>query len=212
MSDQPDDKKPEGTEQATATAAEGKAPEQQQEKLYTSAQMEHAIRERLERDRKSRSKPEAPTAQKKEPQPTPSNEELAAVVADLKAKHEVNEAIVELDWKPSKDDAETLREAFKSGGRPLFDKLAARLKPAAPAAATKEAATAAVPNAAAYKSPGAPSGAPPEVLEQDATKWSADYVQRLKSDGTLLTKLEEYRNSMPGGGGGLFRKRIPKVS
>jgi hypothetical protein len=208
VSDEPETK-PEGDEQATATAAEGKAPEQQ-EKLYTSAQMEHAIRERLERDRKSRTKPEAttPNAQKKEPQPTPGNDDVLAKVAALEAKAALAEAISELDWKPAKEDAETLRDAYKAGGPELFAKLAGRLKPASPVTGAKSA----EPANGSYKSPGAPQGAPPETLHQDATKWSADYVARLRADGTFLQELEKYRASMPGGGGGLFRKRIPKVS
>lgn len=206
MSDEPENK-PDGDEQATATAAEGASPEKPA-KVYTGPEVEAIVRDRLDRQKKALSKPEAQPAHKKEPQPTPgSADELVVRLAAMEAKAEVSEAIAELDWKPAKDDADMLRDAFKTGGRALFDKIAERIKPTA----TTEAKPVSDP-ANKYKSPGAPSGAPPEVLEGDATKWSKDYIDRLRSEGKLLSEVEKWRSSLPGGGGGLFRKRIPKVS
>ena len=125
----------------------------------------------------------------------------------MELRVQMADALAELDWKPTKDDAEILRESFKSGGQAAFDRLASRLKPA-PAAAEKS--PEAKPSGT-YASPGAPSGAPADVLERDASKWSRDHVERLKADGTFLQELEKYRASLPGGGGGVFRKRIPQA-
>lgn len=68
----------------------------------------------------------------------------------------------------------------------------------------------AVPNdESKYQSPGGVNS-PAEVNIADATQWSGEYVARLRADGTFREELEKYRNSLPGGSNGLFRKRPPK--
>lgn len=190
--------------QATGTAPAATPPEPQV-KTFTSEQVEDIVRSRLDRDRKNRQKSETPAAPKEEAKPATGD------VAELRAKLEFSEALDDLDWKPSKDDREHLRKMFLALGRDEMAKLADRIKPLASAPAAQTAPeTPANGNGAPYKSPGAPAGAPPEVLENDATKWSADHIRRLQADGNLLKELEKYRNSLPGGGNGIFRKRIPK--
>lgn len=61
-----------------------------------------------------------------------------------------------------------------------------------------------------FRSPGAPSGPPSGVIENDPTKWTKDYIQRLRADGTFLKEIEKWAETLPGGGNGVFRKRIPK--
>jgi hypothetical protein len=69
-----------------------------------------------------------------------------------------------------------------------------------------------VPNGKQYQSPGAPAGArTDEVFESDATKWSKDYIDRLREQGTFLEEVEKYKRSLPGGSNSLFRRRIPQV-
>ncbi len=62
-----------------------------------------------------------------------------------------------------------------------------------------------------YQSPGGVSAPPVELTERDATRWTRDHIDRMKENGTFLSRLEQYRDSLPGGGNGVFRRRIPKV-
>lgn len=177
-----------------------------QEESIPKSKVEAIVRDRLERDRKSRAKQEpAAPAPKEDPKPTDPG------YAELKAKLDFAESMDDLDWKPSKDDRETLRDMFLAKGAEGMKKLADRLKPAASPSAPAAAAPTEppAPTGPGYKSPGAPAGAPPEVLDRDATKWSPDYIQRLRENGTFLQELEKYRGSLPGGDNGIFRKRIP---
>lgn len=204
-----DDEKPENADDATATAAAGESQEKQ-ERTFTQAELDAIVAKRVAKaekatERRLTREPDPTTTQKKEPPPAPDSD-LASEVAALKAKAAMAEAMAELEWKPSKEDAELLRDAFKSGGEAAMQKLAGRLKP------NQETKPVDDPAAKKYRDPGAPSGAPPETLHNDAVKWSSDYVQRLVSEGSLTAELEKYRGGLPGGGGGLFRKRIPKVS
>lgn len=206
-----DENKGDAPDDATATAATGESQESR-ERTFSQADVDAIVAKRVAKaekaaERRVRGELESQTTQKKEPPPAPGSDDLAAKFAAMEAKVALTEAIAELDWKPSKDDAELLRDAFKSGGQAALDKLAGRLKPQT-AAETKPMDE----PGPRYKSPGAPSGAPPEVLDRDATKWSADYIARMREDGTFFAELEKFRASLPGGGGGLFRKRIPKVS
>jgi len=63
-----------------------------------------------------------------------------------------------------------------------------------------------------YKSPGAVASAP-SFDESDPGSLrhaTREDVERLRRDGQFLTKLEGYRNSLPGGAGTLFKNRLPK--
>jgi hypothetical protein len=209
MADETD--KPEGAadgaQAGTSTASESS---EAKERTFTQAELNAIVareKAKAERAAEKRVRQDPEGTPKKETPPAPGSEDLAAKLAALEAKAALAEAMTELDWKPSKDDAELLREAFKNGGEAAMQKLAARLKPQAPAETgrpvddpTKK-----------YRDPGAPSGAPPEVLDRDATKWSGTYVEQLRSEGKLLAEVEKFRGSLPGGGGGLFRKRIPEA-
>ncbi len=62
-----------------------------------------------------------------------------------------------------------------------------------------------------YRDPGGAAGPPDGELENDATRWDRDQIARWQADGTFKDRLEKFRNSLPGGGAGLFRKKIPKV-
>lgn len=176
-----------------------------QEEMVPKARVEEIVRDRLARDRQARAKEQPATTAKKE-EPPPSGD-------DTRSRLEFMEALDELDWKPTRDDKELLRATMVSQGREAMDKLASRLKAAAPSTSPAPAPGTPPPaEGPTYRSPGAPSGATQDVFERDATKWDSNTIARLKSDGTFLSKLEEYRQSLPGGSNGLFRKRIPKVS
>jgi hypothetical protein len=201
-----DDDKTETAEDATATAAAGESQESR-ERTFTQAELDAIVAKRVAKAEKAAERrlrePETKPAQSKEPPSAPSSDDLVSEVAALKSRLALTEAMDDLDWKPSKEDAELLRDAFKSGGAAAMHKLAGRLKPQQETKPVDD-------PTGKYKSPGAPSGAPPEVLDRDATKWSRDYVERLRQEpGAFKRELEAFRNSLPGGGGGLFRKRIP---
>lgn len=187
-------------DQPTATPAPAEEP---QEELIPKSKVEAIVRDRLDRDRKSRAKQE-PAAQAPKEEPKPSTD------ADLKARLDFAEMLSDMDWKPSKEDREHLRDAFVSKGAEAMHRLAGRLKPPESAPAPAAPVVAEPAKEPSYKSPGAPAGAPAEVLNNDATKWSSDYVARQREQGTFLQELEKYRSSLPGGTGGLFRKRLPK--
>jgi len=205
-----DDDTQETQDTQTGTSPAGESSESK-ERTFSQAELDAIVAKRVAKAEKSaekrvRQEIEGQPAQKKDPQPASGSEDLAAKLAALEAKAAWHEAVAELDWKPTKDDAELLRDAFKSGGADAMQKLANRLKPQD---AAKEETK--VDDSAKYKSPGAPSGAPSDVLERDATKWSRDHIERLRSEGSFLKELEKYRGSLPGGGGGVFRKRIPQA-
>lgn len=61
-----------------------------------------------------------------------------------------------------------------------------------------------------YRSPGAPRSSD-DFRERDLTKWTKDMVDRMRADGTLMGRILEYRDSLPGGSGTLFRRKVPKV-
>jgi hypothetical protein len=203
-----DEEKPEGAENASATAAAGENQESR-ERMFSQAELDAIVAKRVAKAEKSVERrfqnSEPQTTQKKEPPPASGSEEFASKVAALEARAAFGDAMSDLDWKPSKDDAELLRNAFTNGGDAAMQKLAGRLKP------QQQEAKAVDDTSPKYKSPGAPSGAPAEVLAGDALTWSADYVKRLQSEGGLLKEVEKWVADLPGGGGGLFRKQIPKV-
>jgi hypothetical protein len=65
------------------------------------------------------------------------------------------------------------------------------------------------PGAPTYRSPDGASGPPAEAYETDARKWNADSITRMIEDGLFIQRLNRYRNSLPGGSDGIFRKKIP---
>ncbi len=206
MSDDPNNK-PDSEGDATATSAAGESQEQK-ERTFTQAELNAIVAKEKAKEARAtekRLRQESDAAQKKEPSPAPGSEELLAKVAALEAKTMLAEAFEELDWKPSKEQSDILRDVFKTGGADVMKRVAATMRPAQQA--TTEAK---VDDAGRYKSPGAPSGAPREVLEGDATKWSRDYVEQLRSQGKLLSEIGRWRTTLPGGGDGLFRKRAAK--
>ena len=62
------------------------------------------------------------------------------------------------------------------------------------------------PSGPGFKSPGAPAPTPEIDRALDPRSWTKDDISRMRSDGSFKANLEKYRNSLPGGGGGLFRK------
>ena len=193
-----------------------------QEEMISKARVEEIVRERLARDRQVRAKPEPTAAQPKKDDQKPAPEQ-----DDTRSMLEFLLALGELEWMPSKEDKELLKGVMLAQGREAMDRFAARLKPpaaaapivpaagAAPAAGTPPAPAPGQPN---YRSPGAPAGAPADTYERDATKWSKDRIVQLQSEvGTsgksrFREELDRYRDSLPGGGNGLFWRHIPKVS
>lgn len=205
-----DEERPGNADDASATAAAGESQESR-ERTFSQAEVDAIVARRVSKAEKAAEKrvrgelDTQPQAQKKETPPAPGSEDHASKLAALEARLALADAMAELDWKPSKEDSELLRDAFKSGGSEAMQKLAGRLKPQS----TSEAKPVDDP-AGTYKSPGAPSGAPRETLERDATRWTRDAIDRMRADGTFKAELEKFRASLPGGGGGLFRKRMPK--
>lgn len=127
------------------------------------------------------------------------SEDLGAQLERVEARVAASEAVQQLDWQPSREDATYLRNAYASGGEAAMNRLSDRLKQD---------------HVQRYRSPGgataSATASAPTVDTRDATKWSADYVARLRDEGKLLSEVEKFRGTLPGGTGGLFRKRAQR--
>lgn len=201
--DNPDDKAESPPPDAAATAAEN-----QPDRKFSQDDVDKIVTKRLAADRRARAKEqEAKASSPTKEDDRPTGQTADPGIAELKAKLEFREALDDLEWKPSKEDRDTLADMFSAKGLDAMTKLATRLKPAPAETSKSEPPT----GGGTYRSPGAPSGAPPEVLDRDATRWSKDYIDQQRAAGTFLSELEKYRGSLPGGSNGLFRKRIPKA-
>ncbi len=212
MSDEankPDEAQPTGTDPAPEKAeSQVEAPT---EKLLSQSQVDEIVkREKAKTERRVRKElEEAGTASKK---PESKPEAKSDPVAELMAKVAFSEALEDLDWKPSKEDRETLRDMFLAKGADAMERLANRLKPApvVQAAPVVKKETAEAPAAApksAVVTPGAPAAVPVNPADIHPTQLTSGDIERMRQDGTFLSYLN--RN---GGGGGLspFSKRMPK--
>jgi hypothetical protein len=204
----------EGTGAApTQAQAAAPAPQAQAARVFSQEEVDAIVEARLAKQRarltKAKPEPEAPQgeASKGDDPTTGKFQELTEQVAGLAAQLKRSEAdrtfaekvqgfqlsseqrqVLRAMWNP--DAPDTVDAAIKAFG-------VGQPRPA---------------DAPRYRDPGAPSGAPEAAMEVDATKWSADYIAQLRSSGKFLEELEKFRSRMPGGGAGLFRKRIPKAS
>jgi hypothetical protein len=194
--------------------------------MIPKSKVEEMIRDRLERDRRSRQKvePKAPPPKKDEPK-TDKVDDISELRADLEFRSQLEDLTDDMEWKPSRSDRDLLRSMFRAGGAEQMAQLAERLKgaggtksggtpPAAPAAVTPDAPAApppspptVTPGGSQYKPPPGAPNAPTDIVEQNPAKWSPDYIDRLKQDGTFRQEVEKFYQT---GEGGLFRRRIPK--
>ncbi len=204
---------PEATGTPPTASAPAPAPQVSpaaQERIFTQTELNHIVGREVakERERLARRAPEPEAKQGEAPKgedPKPDelgrlNEQLntlaarleesefAAKVAGLAITAEQRDVLRKL-WNPAAPEA--MDAAIKAFG----------------VGAPKPAAIAPAP----VYSPGPAHGAPEGSMERDATKWSKDYIDQLRASGEFKAKLEEYRNSLPGGGADLFRRRIPKA-
>jgi hypothetical protein len=210
-----------------ATPSEGSDPpstDPPKEDMIPKSKVEEMIRDRLERDRRSRQKaePKAPPPKKDEPRSEKVDD------SDIRERVEFRDALDdmtdEMDWKPSREDRGLLRDMYRIGGTERMAALAERLQAQStaskgddkpPAAAPAAAAPAApppspptvTPGGSQYKPPPGAPNAPTDIVEQNPAKWSPDYIDRLKQDGTFRQEVEKFYQT---GEGGLFRRRIPK--
>lgn len=194
--------------------AQDKTEERQGAKLFTQSEIDEIVKKekaKAERatERRLRQEQKAEPQDKKEAKSEAKAEksdddDLRSEMTKLKTDLQFERAVKKLAFIPNEDQEELLRSMFESGGADKMNKLAAQLKPADKSESQQEEKV-----APSYKSPGAPSGAPAEVLENDATKWSKDYVARLKRDGSLFKELEKFGANM-GGENGIFQKRMPR--
>ena len=61
-----------------------------------------------------------------------------------------------------------------------------------------------------YSSPGAPSKSADTMRGLDPMQWSKDDIEVLKREGRFLESLEQWRESLPGGGNGLMATKLRK--
>lgn len=98
------------------------------------------------------------------------------------------------------DEKALLRLSFESD-RELFDRKLAKLKsqhmPPGP-------------KGEGFKGIGSPTQVPSADMESDPRAWDADTVARYRKEGTFLKRLEDYKQKLPGGSGGLFPAKNPK--
>jgi hypothetical protein len=133
--------------------------------------------------------------------------DLAKRDGDAKFAEAINEAGLSLDKKQREIARRLFDPEDVEGSMDNLKALGIGAAKPEPATETKE-----EPKAATYTSPGGANGPPVETFENNPTKWDRDYIDRLQQEGTFMEKLTAWRDSLPGGGQGIFRKRIPKVS
>ncbi len=199
-----DDNQPEAPDQATVTPTEAEKPEQ--ERTFSAKEVEAIVKDRLARAKRE-PKPEQKAQPKKEEASAPSDD-LSSIKERLAFQDALDDLTDGLDWKPSKEDRALLRSMFKAGGAEQMAALAERLKAGGNGPASSAAPAVASPPGKPYVEPKGAPNSPADVVEENPTKWSRSYIDRLKAEGTFTKKLEAYYGS---GQGGLFRKPIPNV-
>ena len=65
-------------------------------------------------------------------------------------------------------------------------------------------------NATGYQSPGAPAQSKDIARGPNPMAWSKDDIEVLKREGRFLESLEQWRESLPGGGNGLMATKLRK--
>ena len=211
-----------GTAQATG--------ERQEEKRFTQAELDNIVKRekaKAERSAETRVRKElesSGSSASKEKETKSEQKSENTDVAELRAKLEFSEALDDLEWKPSKDDRDLLRDMFASRGRDAMERLADRLKPAAQAAQTQaagaekkaeakggeEKAPEKQTPAPGYRSPGSPNGAPRAPGDMPPTQWTKDDIDRMRRDGSFKQELDRAGSSMGGSDNPFTRRRQSK--
>lgn len=167
-----------------------------------------AAKARAQGKRQAKKEFEAQLAQQSTPEPTPSTEQTDdkydAVMARLDAMAAQTETAnfesAVSGLAVSDDERKMLSLAYKSD-RELFDRKVAALRtnPAAPPE----------PKGPGFSGVGAPNPQPTHERETNPLAWTKDDIAVMQKEGTFLKRLKEYRNTLPGGGGGLFPAKNP---
>lgn len=203
----------------TQVTEEQPAPAQPQERTFSQAEVDDILKDRLARERRKHK----PKAQTSTPQPPPQTEspEIAEKVALLERRlaEQQFEAVALKKGITSDAALSVLKSAFmaeapEDPGKWIDDRKSAFVAPAPP------------PESEPQPEPGTQSqaqpqptlatgGAPTQVQkdfsgEVDVMKLTRDDISRLQRTGKFHTVLQRYRDSLPGGGNGVFKKRLPK--
>jgi hypothetical protein len=223
MSDDENAKPDEGTE----TPTEGETPEQESERRYAKSEHERIVkREVAKAARRARQKALAEAAAQREPTtdtpeaPANGDSGMEARLRALEEEGAFKDALLSLPTQVTEEQRSLLRRLFDPKNpsmiRDDYDAIKGdKDTPAEPAAdAAKPEAPAAVPSPVPGKppyNPGAPSGSPDE-MPSNPLKWSKADYQRLRDRGgrAALDAVEKWRDTLPGGNPGMFRRRAPK--
>ncbi len=182
------------------------------ERVFTQAEMDAIIGERLRRDRATRAPvppPVAPAAPAADPSKKPSTQDVIAEMAELKARVAFAETLAALP------EAAQLSIEQREAARRLFDpanpagmadtlKLFAAPVPAEPAAPAEAPASNGTPFV-----PGAAPAAPPREQALNILAWDKSDIAAVQQRGEFRQKLDEYRASLPGGAP-MFSRHMPR--
>jgi hypothetical protein len=186
------------------------APVNATERVFTQAEMDAIIGERLRRDRAARA-PAAPAAPAPAPTPakTQTPQELAAELAQIKAQLAFSDTLSTLP------EAARLSLEQRTALRQLFDPanpqaLAETIKLFAPATApAAEAPAPAAEPPAPFVAGGSAPGAPPREPSLNPLAWDKSDIDAMKQRGEFRQNLDKWRSSLPGGAP-LFKRHVPK--
>jgi hypothetical protein len=190
-------------EAATEPAAEAKP-----ERTFTQEEVTKLLAKEYSKG-KSKGKREAKAELESKPVETKAKETEPKEELVSRAELDAFRAELELERKLSgkelsEEELQTIRENPSAADALIEAYMNKAEKP--PAVAETESAS---PPEPAQDTPGSARGAPAHVREMDALKWTRDDVERMVRDGTFLQRVNEYRDSLPGGANGIFRRRIP---
>lgn len=213
-------------EEATAEAVEAEATEateeQEQEQVETKqdtgeemvskSDVERIVKDRLARERRKWAKEQKQKMAEAEPKSQePATDAVEDRLSEMMARIEERAAAleakeIEADYRTAvggvsvdESRAKYLRWAFEHD-REAFDAEVKALR--APDLPPEK-------KGPGFNSPGAPNGVAPGTISDDPRTWSADVIAQKRKDGTFLNDMNKWRDSLPGGGGGLFPAKTP---
>lgn len=177
------------------------------ESVFTQSELNSIVAREVAKAKRSVKKAQ-PTKQEPTASTGESFEAIAALTAQVEALTQMTTARaadedfaakvagIEMD----SDERASLRLAF-SGNPELFARQVAKHK------AKHEPP---VVEGEAFAGIGAPNPIAAQDRETNPMEWTADTVARYRADGTFLKRIADYKATLPGGSGGLFKAKVHK--
>jgi len=185
-----------------------------QEQVFTKAQVEAMIKDRVDRLNEVRRKEVGglkDELEKVKAAPPPSQKSADSSVGDPSIVEKLQKRLQDMEFeqlvggfKPTEEQRNYLRRVFDpENPREVLEMAKAFGLGAEKPAATPES------QPPQFQSGGAPAARQPGEVSDNPITWTKDDIARLQREGSFLRRVEEYANRLPGGSGGLFKKRIP---